>query len=246
MPDIYVLFNSLNGKDVLIAFLAFLSVFPWAFVLFAYQPSPNKRKLLLAFLALCLGILSTKLILSLHEIIWPKVDMKPVKSFYVLKQTVHLAFIQAGVIEETFKILFILILSFIFAYHFKSFKWNIDVVIIAGFVALGFSLIENFIYLKKTGDGRLWNMFTGRALYSSNIHLLINLSFSIFLLKSNINIGRRITYPIMGFLLAIFQHGVVDFFLIPHSRIGSWLATALFVGIWVWVVRELRAYVYKT
>lgn len=43
-----------------------------------------------------------------------------------------------------------------------------------------------------------------------------------------------------GFVLAVMQHGVVDFLLIPGSTIGLWIATSLFVGIWVWVVNDWR------
>jgi hypothetical protein len=89
-------------------------------------------------------------------------------------------------------------------------------------------------------------MFTGRFLYSSNIHLLINLCFVLFLLKSNTEVQSqdRFTYLLKAFFLAVIQHGVVDFFLIPSSKFGVWLSVALFMGIWVWVVRDLRKFVY--
>ena len=91
-------------------------------------------------------------------------------------------------------------------------------------------------------------MFTGRLLYSSNIHLLINLCFALFLLKANdLKLtSEKIELYFKAFLLAVFQHGVVDFFLIPASRFGIWLSVAMFMGIWVWVVRDLRTYVYAS
>ena len=90
-------------------------------------------------------------------------------------------------------------------------------------------------------------MFLGRTVFSSNIHLLINLCFALFLLKSNQpnRITEKLVLIFYGYVLAVFQHGVVDFFLLPGSRFGSWLSTAMFVGIWVWVVRDMRKYVYQ-
>ncbi|NBU99738.1 MAG: hypothetical protein EBS19_16270, partial [Spirochaetia bacterium] len=80
------------------------------------------------------------------------------------------------------------------------------------------------------------------------IHLLINLCFTLFLLKANnlkLN-SEKLELYFKAFLLAVIQHGVVDFFLIPSSKFGIWLSVAMFMGIWVWVVRDLRKYVYHS
>jgi RsiW-degrading membrane proteinase PrsW (M82 family) len=236
-------FSELSYTSVL---LAFCSILPWAFFLYTLHPGTKARKFLIAFLALALGILSTKVILSLHPIIWPDVDFKPRKTATVLSQTVYISFIQAGMMEETFKELFILLLGFVFAFNRSSKAWTKDIVLIGGFVAFGFAFIENYVYISKDST-KIIEMFLGRAVFSSNIHLLINLCFALFLLKSNIpeSIGDKLVLVFYGYILAILQHGVVDFFLLPGSRFGSWLATAMFVGIWVWVVRDMRKYVYQ-
>lgn len=225
--------------------LAFCSILPWAFFLYVLHPETNNNKLLLAILALCLGILSTKVILSLHPILWPDVDFKPKKTATILSQTVYISFIQAGMMEETFKELFILFLGVLFAFNHKLKIWTKDVVIIGGFVALGFAFIENYVYINKDST-KIVEMFLGRTIFSSNIHLLINLCFTLFLLKSNDSkhLSEKILLIFYGYILAILQHGVVDFFLLPGSRFGNWLSTAMFVGIWVWVVRDMRTYVY--
>jgi hypothetical protein len=77
--------------------------------------------------------------------------------------------------------------------------------------------------------------------------MLINVCFSLFLLKSNEQdkLSDKLILIAYAYVLAILQHGVVDFFLLPGSRFGSWLSTAMFVGIWVWVVRDMRKYVYE-
>lgn len=190
-----------------------------------------------------MGYVSTRIILGLHPIIWPEVDFKPKKTS-LLTATAHLAFIQAGMMEETFKILLILLLGYLSAFRKELKQWTRDIVLIGGFVALGFALTENYTYIHKEVQSK-FPMFTGRLLYSSNIHLLINLCFSLFLLKSNDRIPTdRFSYLLSAFFLAVLQHGVVDFFLIPSSKFGILLSVAMFMGIWVWVVRDLRRYVY--
>lgn len=236
-------FSELNSMSVL---LAFGSILPWAFFLYVLHPGDNTRKFLIAFLALCLGVLSTKVILSLHPIIWPEIDFKPKKTATILSQTVYISFIQAGMMEETFKELFILLLGFVFAFNRSARAWTKDIVLIGGFVAFGFSFIENYVYISKDTT-KVVEMFIGRTIYSSNIHMLINVCFSLFLLKSNEQdkISDKLILVAYAYILAILQHGVVDFFLLPGSRFGSWLSTAMFVGIWVWVVRDMRKYVYE-
>lgn len=235
-------FLTLEQIQISDLFLAFLSILPWGLALFVFQPGNSKRKGKIVLWGLFLGFLSTRVILYLHPIIWPEVDFKPRKTS-MLTATAHLAFIQAGMMEETFKILMILILAYFFGFEKKKVTFTRDIVLIGAFVALGFALTENYTYIHKEMLNK-FQMFTGRFLYSSNIHLLINLCFVLFLLKSNEIVNGKISYITKAFFLAVLQHGVVDFFLIPSSKFGVWLSVALFMGIWVWVVRDLRKYVY--
>lgn len=233
----------LNSIDYKILLYSILSILPWGFFLFHLQPSSAKRKLILAIIALGLGILTTQIVLYLHPIIWPEVNFKPKKTATILSQTIYISFIQAGMMEETFKELFILILGFISAFNFKEKKFDKDIILIGGFVALGFAGLENYVYISKDKN-KIFEMFIGRTIFSSNIHLLINLCFSIFLLKSNFTENKLLIIS-YAYFLAVLQHGVVDFFLLPGSKFGNWLSTAMFVGIWIWVVRDLRKLVYE-
>jgi RsiW-degrading membrane proteinase PrsW (M82 family) len=247
----FVLFFQENWKAIIEAdkvhlTLAFFSVLPWGFTVWYFQPCSKVRKFFLTLGAIFLGILSTKLILALHPILWPDINFKPRKTT-ILAQTVYISFIQAGMMEETFKVLLILAFSYIVAFERKTKTWMKDVVLIGAFVALGFSFIENYVYIHKENNAKMvFTMFLGRTIYSSNIHLLINLCFALFLYKSNFKhtTKEKIFYLLYAYFLAILQHGIVDFFLLPSSRFGNWLATAFFVGIWVWVARDLRKYIY--
>ncbi|ABZ93392.1 Conserved hypothetical protein [Leptospira biflexa serovar Patoc strain 'Patoc 1 (Ames)'] len=219
------------------------TVLPWAIVIWkAYKPKKGWQEVFGIILALVFGWLSTDLILRLHPIFWPEADFSPKKKVSLLTQTAHMAFIQAGITEETFKIFFIMILSFVFGYDRKTKLFSPNVVLFGAFVAMGFSFIENTHYIFREPEEKKWNLFIARTVHSSNIHLLINLCFSLFLLKSNFKAddsSKKVTI-LFGFVLAVLQHGVVDFLLIPGATIGLWISTAMFVGIWVWVVGDWR------
>lgn len=228
-------------------FIGSLTVLPWAIVIWkAYQPKKGWQEILGILLALFFGWLSTDLILRLHPILWPETDFMPKKKVSMLTQTAHLAFIQAGIMEETFKIFFIMILSLLLGYDKKTKLFSPAVVLFGAFVAMGFSFIENTHYIAREPEEKKLDLFFARTIHSSNIHLLINLCFSMFLLKSNTKQDKTMKklYIGFGFVLAVWQHGVVDFLLIPGSTIGLWIATSMFVGIWVWVVNDWRKYVY--
>lgn len=231
-------------SKILVGFLSFLSVAAVGYIVLLFHPTTNQRKILLSVLGITGGVLSTAIILKLHDVLWPNLHTTSKKAT-ILSQTIHLAFVQAGMMEETFKIFFILLISIIFALDKEDWKWSKDVVLVAAFVALGFSMVENYIYISQSYNIKMWDTFIKRTLYSSNIHLLIDVCFALFLVKSNWKNEGRLAYMGIGFFLAVAQHGVVDFFLIPSSLLGYWLATALFVGIWVWVVRDMRKYVYN-
>lgn len=219
------------------------TILPWAIVIWkAYKPKKGWQEVMGIFLALFFGWLSTDLILRLHPILWPETDFMPKKKVSMLTQTAHLAFIQAGITEETFKIFFIMVLSFVLGYDKKTKTFSPNVVLFGSFVAMGFSFIENTHYIAREPDEKKFDLFVARTVHSSNIHLLINLCFSLFLLKSNLKIdnANKRLYIALGFALAVMQHGVVDFLLIPGSIIGLWIATSLFVGIWVWTVNDWR------
>lgn len=228
-------------------FIGALSVLPWMVVVWkAYAPRKTYREILSIVFGLLCGWLSTVIILQLHPILWPETDFVSKKKVSLLTQTAHIAFIKAGMVEEGFKIFFILVLSFIFGYDYKKKRFLTPVVMIAGFVAMGFSLIENTEYIHREVDGKKLDLFIARTIHSSNIHLLINLCFALFLLKSNKLNDLRSKVELIGFAfcLSVIQHGVVDFLLIPGATIGLWIATALFVGIWVWVTRDWRELIY--
>jgi RsiW-degrading membrane proteinase PrsW (M82 family) len=225
--------------------LGTLSVLPWAFAIYKAYTLPKSRNTKIGIIfGLLLGWVSTVLIIWLHPLLWPQTDFVPKRKVSLLTSTAHLAFIQAGMMEETFKISFILLLSFAFGFDYNKKLFRTESILFAGFVALGFSLVENTQYIAREVIDKKFEIFLARTIHSSNIHLLINLCFGFFMLKSNEKMGKdKILFLLFALGLAIIQHGVVDFLLIPGALLGQWVATSLFVGIWVWVVRDWRVWI---
>ncbi|EQA44234.1 protease PrsW family protein [Leptospira broomii serovar Hurstbridge str. 5399] len=225
--------------------LAILSIFPWAFVLVYIHPKiPVSKLLFTLFGALALGWLATELVLQLNAWFWPNVPVPGKKpSGSILSQTVHIAFVQAGMMEEACKSALILGFSYLVAYDRQAKRFLPEVFLIGGFVALGFAGVENYHYIQSANEHDRVATFIARTLKSTNAHLLINLCFSLFLIKSNFKEkGDKAKYLVQAFLLAVFQHGLFDFFVLPNGRFGAWIAIALFVGIWVWIVKDRRKY----
>ncbi|TGJ98218.1 PrsW family intramembrane metalloprotease [Leptospira langatensis] len=228
-----------------IGLLAVLSILPWAFYLVYTHPKTNQTRLFTAIVfSLVLGWISTELVLKLSAFLWPETSISAKVSKSILSQTVFLAFIKAGMMEELCKSMLILILALLISFDRHTMTFLPETFIIGGFVGLGFAGIENYQYIMSANEQDRVPTFIVRTLKSSNAHLLVNLCFALFLIKSNYKpYGEKVLYILKGFLLAVAQHGLFDFFVFPSGRFGVWIAMALFVGIWVWIVKDRRKYI---
>lgn len=158
-----------------------------------------------------LGYLSTEIVLKLHPIFWPDVKI-PKRSGHILTQTAHIAFIQAGMMEEFCKGILILASGLLFAFDWKTYTFKKEMVLIGGFVALGFAGIENANYIFSAKEEDRISMFVGRTIRSSNAHFLINLCFALAFVKSNQKETKERPLALfLAFLLAVSQHGLFNF-----------------------------------
>jgi RsiW-degrading membrane proteinase PrsW (M82 family) len=237
------------GFSISTTLLAVAGIILWGgFLMGIYFHSPltdrrPKRFFLLSISGLIVGAFSSQAVLQFAEAFG--MMLKPKGKSSMLSQTLHLAFVQAGMMEEFMKILFILFLGAIFLILEKQKNWNHEIFFIAGFVALGFAGVENYLYIYPTkGGNETMFQWIGRTFVSANIHLLVNLCFALFLIKSNrFQTSFRWVYRGYALILAVLQHGIVDFFLIPGSIFGNWLSIWFFVGIWVWVAKDTSKYI---
>ena len=139
-----------------------------------------------------------------------------------------------GPIEEFAKFVpFALILS-----RMKHFDEEVDGIIYAAFVGLGFALNENIYYLTMLDGGQA----VARSLISPIIHALFASVWGY-----TYGFAGRYKMPapvviILGLLLSMFLHGVYDFYVFAVSVYGSLSAPLIVLIIWIWRMRFLRRY----
>ncbi len=135
-----------------------------------------------------------------------------------------------GLIEETIKFIpLILMLWFT-----KAIDEPYDYILYASASALGFSFIENAMYLNQHG----LEIISARALYASVAHMTFSsiIAYGLFLVKFKQTKFSGILVIPFFYLLAIFSHGFYDFWLINKSVSAFNGLTTLFflttVHIW--------------
>lgn len=129
-----------------------------------------------------------------------------------------------GGLEELCKFLpFVLVCM-----RFRVFDEEIDGIIYASAVALGFASFENFIHLEYLTGPELY----ARAVSSPLVHVVFSSVWGHGCAKARLQ-GRPILWPAAGTLcVAVFAHGLYDF-LATDPRLGA--ASALVVlALWVW------------
>jgi len=140
-----------------------------------------------------------------------------------------------GGIEETAKLLPFLI----FAIRFKAFDENLDGIIYASFIALGFAAMENLHYLQfLTQDEILYRGFAGPV-----VHIVFASVWGY-----HIGLARLQRRPLMAITFAAVTatallHGTYDFIVIALPISALPLSATLIIAIWIWrlvVIRRLK------
>jgi RsiW-degrading membrane proteinase PrsW (M82 family) len=139
-----------------------------------------------------------------------------------------------GFIEETIKFIsFLIILKFT-----KAIDEPYDYILYASIAALGFSFIENAMYLNNYG----LHIISARALYATVAHMTFSsiIVYGLFLIKYK---KTKIPAPIifvLFYFLAIFAHGFYDFWLINKSLTKFQGLTTLFflATVHIWFVMK--------
>jgi len=116
-----------------------------------------------------------------------------------------------GLIEETVKFIPLLLIL----WFTKAIDEPYDYILYASASALGFSFIENAMYLNQSG----LEIINARALYATVAHMTFSsmIAYGLFLIKfKKTRFPAFIIFPFFYFL-AIFSHGFYDFWLINKS-----------------------------
>lgn len=135
------------------------------------------------------------------------------------------AFVGTAVVEEYWKLFFILIIPF----RHKAFNEPFDGIVYAVMVSMGFATAENILYVLKGGIGLgVMRMFTAVPAHASFAVVMgFLLGEAKFLKKYNF------LMVMLAWLAATLMHGLYDYCLFKESIPGLWIGAflSLFIGI---------------
>lgn len=181
-----------------------------------------KNKIL--YISIFSGLLSAGLILLIKLFIFPDL-LRYSLGKDTLSVTLFISFFEAGVLEEVAKGLFFALSVFIAK---KYTQLNLlQVLLIAMCIGLGFGLGENILYISNSleqgkTDWQILQLIFNRNFSAVIAHMIMTGTFAYCILR-NIKFYWAI-------LVAIFIHGLYDFFALPMTLLGS-----IFVYLWLTV-----------
>ncbi len=137
-----------------------------------------------------------------------------------------------GLNEELSKIAGAIVAFWVLKKHINE---SIDYMIYAGMVALGFSLVENFMYIERFGI----DIVTTRSFYSVLEHIINTSIITYGYFRFRIfGKGKTVTNTIVAVIAAISSHGLFDYFIInPHFAYFSPVLVIIvyLIGINFWI-----------
>lgn len=137
-----------------------------------------------------------------------------------------------GLNEELSKIIGAIIAFRLLRKHINE---SIDYLVYAGMVALGFALVENFMYIERYGI----DIITNRSFYSVLEHIINTsiITYGYFRFKI-FNRGHQWKNTLTGLLIAISSHGLFDYFILnPNFKLISPVLVIIvyLIGINFWI-----------
>ena len=195
-----------------------------------HQPEPILNLVFCFLLGIAASYLSKSMYMAL-ETVNLRHDAYELAATNLWQLLAYSIFIIGG-IEETAK----LIPFLIFAIRFKAFDENLDGIIYASFIALGYAAMENFHYLQYlTESEAIYRGFAGPL-----VHILFA---SVWGYK--IGIARLAGRPLalvsfVAVSIAAILHGFYDFIVIALPISALPLSAALILAVWIWRLVTIR------
>ena len=195
-----------------------------------HQPEPILNLLFCFLLGIAASYLSKSMYIAL-ETVNLRHDAYELAATNLWQLLAYSIFIIGG-IEETAK----LIPFLIFAIRFKAFDENLDGIIYASFIALGYAAMENFHYLQYlTQTEAMYRGFAGPL-----VHILFASVWGY-----QIGIARLAGRPLVlvsfvAVTIAAILHGFYDFIVIALPISALPLSAALILAVWIWRLVTIR------
>lgn len=134
------------------------------------------------------------------------------------------SFLAIGVLEEVVKF----IPFWLVCLRFKEFDEEIDGIVYASSVALGFATLENLFVLRQLEGFELY----ARAYASPLVHTIFASIWGHACARSRIRGGSLLRAAVVGLLVASAAHGLYDFLALRFDLAA--LAAAVILAIWIW------------
>ena len=137
-----------------------------------------------------------------------------------------------GGIEETAKLIPFLVVVL----RFKAFDENLDGIIYASFIALGFAAAENIHYMEfLSSDELIYRGFAGPL-----VHIVFASVWGYYVGINHLAGQPVALVAFVAVTAAALLHGVYDFLVIAFPMTALPLAAALIAGVWVWRLVLIR------
>ncbi len=217
--------NIKNNKWFYAIIVSFFISFVWFLYLYKLDvfDKEKKRYLLLVIVISSIVTLFTEIPYNFIHSLGFRNVANPVGSFLY-------SVFGIGLIEETVKLIPLLIML----RFTKVIDEPYDYILYASCAALGFSFVENTMYLNNFGI----EIINARALYATVAHMTFSsmIAYGLFLIKFKKTKYTPVLIFIFFFLLAIFSHGFYDFWVMNKAVVKFKGLTTLFflttVHIW--------------
>jgi RsiW-degrading membrane proteinase PrsW (M82 family) len=133
------------------------------------------------------------------------------------------AFIRTAMVEELLKLAILLAIPF----NHKQFNEPMDGIVYAVMIGMGFAIIENIVYCMPAD----LTLAIVRDFTAVPSHAIFGVILGYYVGLAKFNRANLIKYISVGWFMAVFIHGLYDFFL--FQRYGDWLmilATFVLLG----------------
>ena len=142
------------------------------------------------------------------------------------------AVLAIGPIEELAKMLpFLLIVT-----RFTAFDEQLDGIVYASFIALGYAAVENYHYLDYLTRFEAY----ARGFAGPVIHILFASIWARWITRALLADKSIVLPALYGFLLAAGLHGLYDFMVLQYPVAALPIAAAMIASIWIWRLRLMR------
>jgi len=189
-----------------------------------YEKEPKKLLLYTFLLGAFVSIIISTILYVLSSFVLPLPD-----NYSVWQQFIK-AFFVVALIEEFSKYVIVRY----YAQPKNAFNEPFDGIVYAVMVSMGFAAIENIMYVTSGGI----HVALVRAFTAVPAHATFAILMGYFMGKAKFS-NNRIKLNLVGLFLAVFFHGVYDFFLFIDFVPGIW--TGAFISLFAGIILSRRA-----